>query len=122
MKISAAFAVAAVLGLSGCVSTTRSYDANGNLLGRCEAERDLFFGGAICTGSSNPKDQGIAPADLAAVRQARDAAIKDLVEQGQAQPPAYHSTIKPDPNSSVKCPEGQVYQYGQCYPLNPINK
>lgn len=98
MKISSVFAVAAAFLLAGCVSETRSYDANGNLLGRCESERSFFLGngGAVCTGSSNPKDQGIPPSG-----------------PGQ-RPPSI------GPGESGKCPEGQVFQYGECYPMNPI--
>lgn len=90
MKTIAVFAVA--LGLTGCVSTTRSYDASGNLLGSCTATRAFFLGSdAVCTGSSNPKDQG----------------------EASKTPPAEH---RKDP----RCPEGESVRDGSCYPIKPI--
>ena len=77
--------------LVGCVSTTRSYDAHGRLLGYCEAERAFFLSGsgAVCMGSSNPKDQGVAaPTDA----------------QSTSEVPA-----------DTSCPSGQTLVKGRCF-------
>lgn len=60
-RLPAAVAVVSTFLFSGCISSTRSYDAQGRLLGSCEAERAWILGGGrvVCVGSSNPLDQGV---------------------------------------------------------------
>lgn len=43
--------------LGACTATVKTFDSGGQLLGSCEASRGLFFGGAHCGGSANPKEQ-----------------------------------------------------------------
>lgn len=119
MKITLVLA-AAVLMMSGCVSSTRSYDANGRLLGYCEAERAFFLGnaGATCIGSSNPKDQGESvPLDSGSVKRMVDSMIEAarLPERQEARI-SERQKAQAQHDASIKCPEGQTAVYGSCYP------
>jgi len=40
--------------LAACTGTVQTYDAAGQLTGKCEATRYLITGGAHCYGSANP--------------------------------------------------------------------
>ena len=48
------FGLVITLLLGGCVSTVKTYDAHGNLTGRCEASKGfLLSGSAVCYGYAN---------------------------------------------------------------------
>ena len=97
MRIVTALLLLAAFGAQGCYAYVRTYDSNGNLLGECDSG-GIGWGWAVCTGSANPRDQGHAD---------------------PLGPKNKTAGARPE-SSSGDCPQGQVSQYGSCYPMNPI--
>lgn len=54
MKITYFLTSAMLVLLSGCVSTVKTYDANGKMIGSCEAHGGFLIGAAAgCSGTAN---------------------------------------------------------------------
>jgi uncharacterized protein YceK len=54
MKNALPVAALALLALSGCASTVKTYDANGKMIGMYTAKQGFILGaGATCTGTAN---------------------------------------------------------------------
>ena len=150
MKITATFTVASTLLLSSCtynhglVISSADRGPNDKVVGivRGQSEKDYFLFGLVQPGDDS---LGAAFADAIEKSSAPAQGLIDVFAEKYCTyylPPIFWScgtsltgaAIQyaemgatrihraedlPDPTSS-KCPLGQVYQYGSCYPLSPI--